>query len=264
MPKIALGINMYVGKNGERSQFHRLMLSSIEAKSKNYDDYTVVVYDDASPRDDIAVLCDEFKDRIPLLYVRGEEPGVKTACIRNALMRACMPLKPEYYFCYDDDYEIMANNWLNHIVACMEAFPQIGVLCAHWARLDDGMTRQLQHAPFCFDCNKYARDCGHSASLTDKKTGLKVWTNKFATGGCYTVRKEIVESDIGMYPLDYPYNNGNPGADTYYCNRMMEETDYILCTTEHDLVWHRGQEFMKGQFRDKYDNKDFNSSKPIY
>jgi hypothetical protein len=261
-PKITIGINGYVGKNGERSNFHRLMLSSIEAKSQNYDNYTVVMYDDCSPRDDIEKLCREFESRIPLHYVRGEKPGVKTACIRNALMKECMKFSPEYYFCYDDDYEIMADNWLNHIAACMKTFPEIGILCAHWARLEDGLTRQRQHAPFCFDCNKYAGECGHLAALM--RNGLKVWTNKFATGGCYTVRKEIVESDIGMYPEDYPYNNGNPGADTYYCNRMMEQTNYLLCTTEHDLVWHRGQEFMRGQYMHKYDNTDFNSSKQIY
>lgn len=137
-PKITIGINGYVGKNGERSGFHRLMLSSIEAKSKNYDNYIVVMYDDVSPRDDIAKICDEFKDRIPIHYARGETPGVKTAHIRNSLMKECAQFKPEYYFCYDDDYEIMADNWLNHIALCMETFPEIGILCAHWARFDDG------------------------------------------------------------------------------------------------------------------------------
>ena len=261
-PKIVVGINAYIGKNGERGNFHRLMLSSIEEKSKNYDNYTVLVYDDCSPRDDIAELCKEFESRIPLLYVRGETAGVKTACIRNALMRESMKLSPEYYFCYDDDYEIITDNWLNHIVLCMETFPRIGVLSSHWARLEDGITRQLQHAPYCFDCDKYARECGHSAAL--QKNGLRVRTSKFATGGCYTVRKEIVESDIGMYPEDIEYNNGKPGADTFYCNRMMEQTDFLLCTTESDLVFHRGQEFMRGKYTHKYDNKDFNTSKQIY
>jgi hypothetical protein len=81
-----------------------------------------------------------------------------------------------------------------------------------------------------------------------------VWTNLYVTAGAWTVRKEVVESNVGMYLEDIEYDHGKPGSDTYYGWRMLKETDYKLCTTEYDLVWHRGTEFMKGKFKHKYDS----------
>jgi hypothetical protein len=150
---------------------------------------------------------------------------------------------------FDEDYEVMEPNWMNHIIACFENIPEIGILGSHWARLADGVTRQQQHSP------------------TGKLTGggYEVFTNRFVTGGCWTLRREAVK----MYPDEgdsdfVGYDNGMPGADTYYGFRMMEETSYKLCTTTKDLVWHRGQIFMQGQYAQKYNSKEFQEGKRLY
>jgi hypothetical protein len=246
-PKVVLGINSYTGKEGERCKLLPRLLDSILEKT-NYDNYSVVLYDDFSPRSDLLEIYNQYKDKFPLLlYNGGTTPLVRWHRVRNALIKCMMPYKPDYYFLYDDDYEIIHENWMTHIVGCMENIPEVGILGAHWARLADGKTRQKQHTP---------------VGLINNGSGYVVHTNKYVTGGCWTVRPEVIKQ-IGIWP-EIKYDDGEPGADTWYGWEMMEKTDYKLCTTLSDMVMHTGQEFMVGRYEHKYKSKEFQGGKRLY
>lgn len=239
-PKVLLAINYYSGKNEERAKYLDRFLRSIKEKTI-YENYDIVIFDDRSPF--------QFETDEKLIVAR--EAGVRWHIVRNRLYRYFLE-HPEYkyLFAYDEDYVVVQNNWMTHLVNCMENVEEIGILGAHWARLEDGVTKQKQHTP---------------VGVIDNGSGYVVHTNKYATGGCWTIRREVIEA-IGLYPEDGSviYDSGHPGADTYYGWEMMEKTKYKLCTTLTDLVMHTGQEFMKGKFAEKYNTKEFQAGKRLY
>ena len=247
-PKVVLGINSYTGKEGERCKLLPPLLDSILEKT-NYKNYSIILYDDCSPRDDLLKIYEEYSDKFDVRFemVRGSKPLVRWHRVRNALVESMTPLKPDYYFLYDDDYEIIHENWMTHIVGCMENIPEVGILGAHWARLEDGKTRQKQHTP---------------NGLIDNGSGFVVNTNLYVTGGCWTVRPEVIEK-VGLWP-EIQYDGGKPGADTWYGWKLEEVTDYKLCSTLSDMAMHTGQEFMRGKFANKYDTKEFQAGERLY
>jgi len=243
-PKVLLAINYYSGKNNERAKYLELFLNSIKAKTK-YKNFDVIVFDDNSPFSPFDII---NKIDMPIEVIMHLQPGVRWHRVRNRIHEHFLDNKQyNYLFAYDEDYEVVADNWMYHIIQCMENIDDIGILGAHWARLADGITRQNQHAP---------------TGKLKGRNAFEVFTNKYVTGGCWTLRREVVE----MYPDDGSviYDNGHPGADTFYGWRMMEKTNYKLCTTMTDLVMHRGQEFMTGKFANKYNSEEFQAGKRLY
>jgi glycosyltransferase involved in cell wall biosynthesis len=238
LPKVLVGINYYSGKNNERAKYLEKFLKSIYKHTAEYADYDIVIFDDNSP----------YRPFCAEKIVVAEQSGIRWHRVRNRIHQYFLD-HPEYkyLFAYDEDYEVVTPNWMNHIVGCMENIPEVGILGAHWARLADGVTRQKQHTP---------------VGLIDNETGYVVHTNKFVTGGCWTLRREVV----WLYPDDGSviYDNGHPGADTWYGNKMMAETPYKLCTTLTDMVMHRGQEFMVGKYEHKYNSEEYKTGKRLY
>lgn len=240
LPKVLLGINYYSGKNNERAKYLDKFLKSVYKHSTEYPELDIRIFDDNSPYRPLT--CEEV--------IVAEKPGVRWHRVRNRIHQYFLD-HPEYKYimAFDEDYEVITPNWINHIVGCFENIPEIGILGSHWARLADGTTRQNQHAPI-------GKLSGNA---------YEVFTNNYVTGGCWTLRREVVK----MYPdegdSDFEgYDNGKPGADTYYGWRMMKETPYKLCTTCQDLVFHRGQIFMTGKYANKYDSKEFQNGERLY
>ena len=250
-PKVLLGINYYSGKENERAKYLDKFLKSIYKYTTNYPELDIVIFDDCSP----------YKPLCAEKIIVADKPGIRWHRVRNRIYQYFLD-HPEYQylFAYDEDYEVITDNWINHIVGCMENIPQIGVLCSHYARLADAKTYQLQHLPYCFECKNHSYVCGHLAMLHEN--GFQVRTTNWATGGCWTLRREIVR----LYPDDGSviYDNGHPGADTWNGWDMMSNSSYKLCTTMTDLVFHRGQEFMVGKFATKYDSEEYKTGKRLY
>lgn len=241
LPKVLLAITYYSGKNNERARYLDKFLESIYKNTTNYDNYEIIIFDDLSP----------FPPQCQEKVIVADKPQIRWHKTRNRVHQYFL-YHPEYkyLFAYDEDYEVIAPNWMNHIVGCMENIPEIGVLGAHWARLADGITRQKQHTP---------------TGYIDNGSGFVVHTNKFVTGGCWTIRREAVR----LYPdegdADFVgYDSGKPGADTWYGNWLMANTSYKLCTTFTDLVMHRGQEFMIGKYEHKYNSEEYKTGKRLY
>jgi cellulose synthase/poly-beta-1,6-N-acetylglucosamine synthase-like glycosyltransferase len=239
-PKILLGINYYSGKNNERAKYLNKFLKSIYKHTTEYPEHDIFIFDDNSPY--FPLTCERI--------LKAETPGVRWHRVRNRIHKYFLE-HPEYKYlmAFDEDYEVVVPNWMNHIVSCMENIPEIGILGSHWARLADGTTRQQQHSP--------------DGKLSGG--GFEVFTNRFVTGGCWTLRREVVK----MYPDEgdsdfVGYDGGKPGADTFYGFRMMKETPFKLCTTMTDLVMHRGQEFMTGKFANKYNSAEFQAGERLY
>jgi len=243
-PKVLLGINYYSGKDDARAKYLDRFLESIYRKT-SYVNYDVVIFDDLSPH-----LIPQHTDVVTKIE-RPKKPGVRWHIVRNRMFKYFLENKEyDYLFAYDEDYEIVRDNWMVRLVQLMENIPEAGIIGSHWARLEDGTTRQKQHAPI--------------GTLVGKN-GFQVFTNKYVTGGCWTMRRDVLET-IGLFPEDGSviYDNGHPGADTYYSWKMMEETDYKLCTVEIDLTMHTGQEFMRGKFKHKYNTPEFQAGERLY
>ncbi len=238
-PKVLIGINYYSGQNNERHQYLQNFLESIRGKT-SYTNYDVVVFDDRSP----------IPFSVPCKVITADEVGVSWHIVRNRIFRYFLEHEEyKYLFAYDEDFEVVQENWMKYVVGCLENIPEIGILCGHWARLEDGITKQLQHTP--------------TGKLTSKCGQWQVHTNRFATGGCWTLRRETVVP----YPEDDSvkwYVDGNPGVDTWYGWEMIKRTGLELCTVINDVVMHRGQEFMKGKFTHKYATDEFQTQKRLY
>ncbi len=244
-PKVLLGINYYSGKDNARAKYLDNFLTSIHQKT-SYTNYDIVIFDDLSPHSLIP-----YHDELSSKVERTEKPGVRWHIVRNRIFKYFLN-HPEYdyLFAYDEDYVVIQPNWMIRLVQCMENIPKAGIIGAHWARLEDGVTRQKQHSP---------------TGILVGSNGFQVFTNKYVTGGCWTIRRDVIEQ-LGLFPEDgsIAYDSGHPGADTYYGWEMMEKTDYKLCTVETDLVMHTGQEFMRGKFKHKYNTPEFQAGKRLY
>ena len=242
-PKVLLGINYYSGKDNVRAKYLDKFLASIHEKT-TYTNYDVIIFDDKSPH----LVPTHFDVAPQIMYAK--EPGVSWHIIRNRIFRYFLEHKEyDYLFAYDEDFEVVTNNWMAHVVGCLENIPEIGILCGHWARLEDGVTRQQQHTP--------------TGKLTSECNQWEVNTNRFATGGCWTLRRDAVF----LYPEDNSvkwYVEGNPGVDTWYGWEMEKRTGLKLCTVQRDVVMHRGQEFMKGKYTSKYHTDEFQTQKRLY
>jgi hypothetical protein len=238
-PKVLVGINYYSGKENQRHSYLQRFLASIKEKTA-YLNYDVIVFDDKSP----------IPFEVDCQVKTADTPGVSWHIVRNRIFRYFLEHEEyDYVFAYDEDFEVVENNWMIHVVGCLENIPEVGILCGHWARLDDGITRQQQHTP--------------TGRLTSKCGSWEVNTNRFATGGCWTLRREAVF----LYPEDDSvkwYIEGNPGVDTWYGWEMEKRTGLKLCTVQKDVVMHRGQEFMKGKYTRKYHTDEFQTQKRLY
>ncbi|MHA2063660.1 MAG: glycosyltransferase family A protein [Candidatus Thorarchaeota archaeon] len=243
-PKVLLGINYYSGKDNARAKYLEKFLESIDART-SYNNYDVVIFDDLSPHPI------PQNDNVPTKIELPEEPGVRWHIVRNRMFQYFLD-HPEYdyLFAYDEDYVVVQSNWMVRLVQLMENIPEAGIIGSHWARLEDGVTRQQQHSP--------------TGTLVGQD-GFQVFTNKYVTGGSWTIRRSVIEI-VGLFPEDGSviYDQGHPGADTYYGWKMMEKTDYKLCTVETDLTMHTGQEFMRGKFKHKYNTPEFQAGKRLY
>lgn len=242
-PKVFLGINTYSGKDGQRAKYLDSFLSSI-AKNTSYPNYDICVYDDCSPQDYIERIIANHPN---VRFVKGAQPLVRWHLVRNELLKIALDGDYKYVMLFDDDFEIVQSNWMNHIIGCMENMPEIGILGAFWATLEDGKTRQRQHTPTGFINNN----------------GFEVSTNKFVCGGSWTVRTEVI-LELGLWPTDRKYDSGNVGADTYYHNLMLEKTKYKLCCTRVNMAKHVGQEFMTGKLANKYNSEEFQKGQRLY
>ena len=245
-PKVFIGITAYSGKTGQRSPYLSRFLESIKEKT-TYDKsrFEIVVYDDCSPDNftEDALACVELDTRL----VKGEAPLVRPHLTRGQLMAEFLTTDCEYALLFDDDFLITQTHWLKHMIRCMITIKEIGILGGFWATLEDGHTRQRQHAPIG----------------VIERNGAEVSINNFVCGGCWCVRREVIET-LGLPPTDIQYDGGQPGWDTYYHNLMLETTDWKLCCTRADMCKHMGQEFMSGDLKDKYDNPDYKAGKRIY
>ena len=227
-PKVLVGINAYGGQDGCRAKYVDAMLASMVGKT-NYPNLTIVAYDDASPGLYVDNVVDKYMDKLPLVFVKGEKPLQQNHRIKNALWKLGLEDGADYIASYDDDYEIVAENWIAHLVACFENIPEIGVLGSHWACLDDGVTRQIHHSPIGYIENN----------------GFCVSINTHVTDGCWMLRRAVIEQ-LGLLPEGAFYREG-PQSDTWYGYKVNHTTEWLLCNTQTDLTWHRGQEFMKSR-----------------
>lgn len=243
-PRVFLGITAYSGKDGQRSPYLARFLESIAEKT-TYPNYDIVIYDDCSPEN----FTEEVVAGNPLdiQLVKGEKPLVRPHLTRGALMAEFMKGDWPYGIFFDDDFLIFQEHWMKHMIRCMLNIEEIGILGGFWATLADGHTRQRQHTPTGWI----------------NRDGVEVSTNKFVCGGCWCVRREVVEL-LGLPPTDVDYDGANPGWDTYYHNLMLKETTYKLCCTRTDMAKHVGQEFMTGDLANKYKDPDYKAGRRIY
>jgi len=245
-PKVFLGITAYSGKIGQRSPYLARFLETIQDKT-TYPHFDIVIYDDCSPNnftEDVV-----STSSLDIQLIKGKKPLVRPHLTRGALMSEFMKYDYPYALFFDDDFIIIQDNWLKHMIYCMESITNIGILGGFWCTLEDGITRQLQHTPI--------------STIIDSVNNCEVSINKFVCGGCWCVRRNVIEI-LGIPPTNIDYDGESPGWDTYYHNLMLDKTDYQLCCTRTDMSKHVGQEFMIGNLKHKYTDPNYRAGKRLY
>lgn len=246
-PRVYMAINVFAGKDGSRAELLDKFIGSIWSNT-SYENYELVIYDDASPKPFVEDVYNKYKNDLPIKLKKFEKPVQQIHLIRNKIFTDALDTNSKYILALDDDLVVTKKNWLKHMISCMENIPQIGILSPHWARLEDGQTRQKQHAPFgVLQNNDFA-----------------VYQVQAAAGNCWLIRREVLET-LGMYPEHFThlkfnsdgtyevvedrdlahFHPGSAGSDTWYGYHMLSHTHWELCLTLDDLLWHTGQEYMK-------------------
>ena len=115
-------ISVVICTRNRASVLRQALQSVLECKKpEGLDSWEVIVVDNASS-DDTPKLADEFRSRLPLRYVREEQPGLS-----NARNRGVQAARGEWILWIDDDVTVGAE-WLQAYVAAIARFADANVL----------------------------------------------------------------------------------------------------------------------------------------